>query len=203
MGNLEKLKKTQSKKETSVKIAEIIWMSIGGLVLLCGVVCLIWSIVINNIGTDTTNMYSSPLFFLVEWQDAFITWLNGWSKLEVKSVSQMGLWLVLGSAIYLLIVLAAYATRQDNIDKKAKAKKLREKNARKFLEEQQLNEEKRKEEHHLRGTRMGHSVAVRTRLPSGRPPLHHPQPVGEPRQCAHPLQGAPCGPLHGRHHHTG
>ena len=91
-------------------------------------------------------MYSSPLFFLVEWQDAFITWLNGWSKLEVKSVSQMGLWLVIGSAIYLLIVLAAYATRQDNIDKKAKAKKLREKNARKFLEEQQLNEEKRKEE---------------------------------------------------------
>ena len=134
MGNLEKLKKTQSKKDVSAKVAEVIWMSIGGLVLLCGVVCLIWSIVINNIGTDTTNMYSSPLFFLVEWQDAFITWLNGWSKLEVKSVSQMGLWLVLGSAIYLLIVLAAYATRQDNIDKKAKAKKLREKNARKFLE---------------------------------------------------------------------
>ena len=146
MGNLEKLKKTQSKKDVSAKVAEVIWMSIGGLVLLCGVVCLIWSIVINNIGTDTTNMYSSPLFFLVEWQDAFITWLNGWSKLEVKSVSQMGLWLVLGSAIYLLIVLAVYATRQDNIDKKAKAKKLREKNARKFLEEQQLNEEKRKEE---------------------------------------------------------
>ena len=146
MGNLEKLKKTQSKKDVSAKIAEIIWLSIGGLVLLCGVVCLIWSIVINNIGTDTTNMYSSPLFFLVEWQDAFITWLNGWSKLEVKSVSQMGLWLVLGSVVYLLIVLAAYATRQDNIDKKAKAKKLREKNARKFLEEQQLNEEKRKEE---------------------------------------------------------
>ena len=107
MGNLENLKKTQSKKEVSAKVAEVIWMSIGGLVLLCGVVCLVWSIVINNIGTDTTNMYNSPLFFLVEWQDAFITWLNGWSKLEVKSVSQMGLWLVLGSAIYLLIVLAA------------------------------------------------------------------------------------------------
>ena len=146
MGNLEKLKKTQSKKDLSAKIAEIIWLSIGGLVLLCGVVCLIWSIVINNIGTDTTNMYSSPLYFLVEWQDAFITWLNGWTKLEIKSVSQMGLWLVLGSVVYLLIVLAAYATRQDNLDKKAKAKKLREKNARKFLEEQQLNEEKRKEE---------------------------------------------------------
>mgnify|MGYP006923238310 CR=1 FL=1 len=70
------------------------------------------------------SITNSPLFFLVEWQDAFIAWLNGWSKLEVKSVSQMGLWLVLGSAIYLLIVLAAYATRQDNIDKKAKAKKL-------------------------------------------------------------------------------
>ena len=46
MGNLENLKKTQAKKETSVKIAEIIWMSIGGLALLCGVVCLILSIII-------------------------------------------------------------------------------------------------------------------------------------------------------------
>ena len=146
MGNLEKLKKTQSKKDLSAKIAEIIWVSIGGLVLLCGIVCLIWSIVINNIGTDTTNMYSSPLFFLVEWEEAFITWLNEWSQLGVKSVSQMGLWLVLGSVVYLLIVLAAYASRQDSLDKKAKAKKLREKNARKFLEEQQLNEEKHKEE---------------------------------------------------------
>lgn len=146
MGNLEKLKKTQSKKETSVKIAEIIWMSIGGLVLLCGVVCLILSIVINNIGTDTTNMYNSPLYFLVEWQDAFVSWLNGWSKLTVKSFGNLGLWLVICSVIYLLIVLAVYASKQDNLDKKLKAKKLREKNARKFLEEQALNEEKMKEE---------------------------------------------------------
>ena len=35
MGNLENLKKTQAKKDTSVKVAEVIWMSIGGLVLLC------------------------------------------------------------------------------------------------------------------------------------------------------------------------
>ena len=146
MGNLEKLKKTQSKKETSVKIAEIIWMSIGGLVLLCGVVCLILSIVINNIGTDTTNMYNSPLYFLVEWQDAFVTWLNGWSKLNIKSFSHLGLWLVICSVVYLLIVLAVYASKQDGLDKKLKAKKLRERNARKFLEEQALNEEKNKEE---------------------------------------------------------
>lgn len=146
MGNLEKLKKTQAKKETSVKVAEIIWMSIGGLVLLCGVVCLILSIVINNIGTDTTNIYSHPLFFLVEWQDTFVTWFNEWSKASITSFSNLGLWLVICSVIYLLIVIAVYANRQDNLDKKAKAKKLREKNARKFLEEQQLNEEKQKEE---------------------------------------------------------
>ena len=92
MGNLENLKKTQAKKDTSVKVAEVIWMSIGGLVLLCGVVCLILSIVINNIGTDTTNMYNSPLYFLVEWQDALVTWLYGWSKLNIKSFSHLGLW---------------------------------------------------------------------------------------------------------------
>ena len=146
MGNLENLKKTQAKKDTSVKVAEVIWMSIGGLVLLCGVVCLILSIVINNIGTDTTNMYNSPLYFLVEWQDAFVTWLNGWSKLNIKSFSHLGLWLVICSVVYLLIVLAVYASKQDGLDKKLKAKKLREKNARKFLEEQALNEEKMKEE---------------------------------------------------------
>ena len=146
MGNLENLKKTQAKKDTSVKVAEVIWMSIGGLVLLCGVVCLILSIVINNIGTDTTNMYNSPLYFLVEWQDAFVTWLNGWSKLNIKSFSHLGLWLVICSVVYLLIVLAVYASKQDGLDKKLKAKKLRERNARKFLEEQALNEEKMKEE---------------------------------------------------------
>lgn len=146
MGNLEKLKKTQAKKETSVKVAEIIWMSIGGLALLCGVVCLILSIIVNNIGTDSTNMYNSPLYFLVEWQESFITWLNGWSKLNIKSFANLGLWLVICSVIYLLIVLAVYASKQDSLDKKAKAKKLREKNARKFLEEQALNEVKNKEE---------------------------------------------------------
>ena len=146
MGNLENLKKTQAKKDTSVKVAEVIWMSIGGLVLLCGVVCLILSIVINNIGTDTTNMYNSPIYFLVEWQDAFVTWLNGWSKLNIKSFSHLGLWLVICSVVYLLIVLAVYASKQDGLDKKLKAKKLRERNARKFLEEQALNEEKNKEE---------------------------------------------------------
>ena len=146
MSNLDKLKKTQSKKELSAKIAEIIWVTLGGLVLLCGVVCLILSIVINNIGTDTTNIYSHPLFFLVEWQDTFVTWVNEWSKASITSFSNLGLWLVICSVIYLLIVIAVYANRQDNLDKKAKAKKLREKNARKFLEEQQLNEEKQKEE---------------------------------------------------------
>jgi high-affinity K+ transport system ATPase subunit B len=146
MSNLEKLKKSQSNRNLSSKIAEIIWMSLGGLVLLSGVVCLILNIVINNIGTDTTNMYSHPLFFLVEWQDAFVVWFNEWTKLSITSFGSLGLWLVICSVIYLLIVFAVYASKQDALEKKAKAKKLREKNARKFLEEQQLNEEKLKQE---------------------------------------------------------
>ena len=144
MSNLDKIKKNQSKKELSTKIAEIIWMSIGGLVLLSGVICLIWSIVINNIGTDSTNMFSHPLYFLVEAQESFFKWLTEWSKLEVSTFAELGTWLVLGSAAYLLIVLAVYGAKQDNLDKKLKAKKLREKNARKFLEEQKANEEKAK-----------------------------------------------------------
>ena len=146
MGNLDNLKKAQSRKELSAKIAEIIWVSIGCIILLGGVACLVLSIVINNIGTDASNMYSSPLFFLIEAQDAFIKWLNEWSKLNITSFNNLGFYLILIAVVYLLIVIAAYAARQDNLDKKAKAKKLREKNARKFLEEQQLNEEKRKEE---------------------------------------------------------
>lgn len=146
MGNLDKIKKTQSRKELSAKIAEIIWVTIGCIILLGGVACLVLSIVINNIGTDTTNMYSHPLFFLVEAQDAFVTWLNEWSKLNITSFNNLGFYLILIAVIYLLIVIAAYASRQDNLDKKAKAKQLREKNARKFLEEQKLNEAKAKEE---------------------------------------------------------
>ena len=150
MGNLDKIKKTQSRKELSSKIAEIIWVSLGGLVLFAGVACLVLSIVINNIGTDTTNMYTSPLYFLVEAQDGFVNWVNSWwAESGIKSFGQLGLWLVLGSVVYLLIVIAVYASKQDNIDKKARAKKLREKNARKFLEEQKLNEEKLKEQEAL------------------------------------------------------
>ena len=74
MGNLDNFKKAQSRKELSAKIAEIIWVSIGCIILLGGVACLVLSIVINNIGTDASNMYSSPLFFLIEAQDAFIKW---------------------------------------------------------------------------------------------------------------------------------
>ena len=40
------------------------------------------------------------------------------------------------------------------------------------------SQEKHQEEYHLRGTRMGHPVAVRTRFPPGRHALHHPQSLG-------------------------
>ena len=146
MSNLEKLKKSQLNKAKGTKVAEIIWLSIGGLILLSGIACLVLTIIINNIGTDTTNMYSNPLFFLVEAQDAFVEWFVGWSKIEISSFNDIGIGLIVIAAIYLLIVFAVYGAKQDAADKKAKAKKLRESNARKFLEEQKLNEEKRESE---------------------------------------------------------
>ena len=64
----------------------------------------------------------------------------------MSSTLEQGLIILVFTSIIVLIVLAVYASKQDSLDKKFKAKKLREKNARKFLEEQALNEEKMKEE---------------------------------------------------------
>lgn len=137
MNNLEKIKKAQSNKEKSKKIAEIIWVTVGGVILFAGFACLILSIIVNNIGTDTTNMKNSPLYPLIPAQDAFVNWWNSWCFYDIKTFASLGILLVIIAAIYLLIVFAVYASQKDADEKKLKAKKLRERNAQRFLNKEE------------------------------------------------------------------
>lgn len=143
MNNLDKIKNAQSKKERQQKAAEVIWVVIGLVLFGIGVICSVLNIIINNIGTDTTNMYRSPLYFLVEGQEAFVKWWNSWVFFKIESFNSLGVVLVLVSAVYLLIVFGITASKADMLEKKTKAKKLRERNAQRFLEDQKAAEEAR------------------------------------------------------------
>ena len=52
----------------------------------------------------------------------------------------LGSWLLIVACAYELIVIAIYANKDDAKEKREKARKLRERNARKFKEDQQANE---------------------------------------------------------------
>ena len=54
---------------------------------------------------------------------------------QKSSFAGLGTWLVIISCAYSLIVLAVYASKQDVLEKKEKARKLREKNALKLKEQ--------------------------------------------------------------------
>ncbi|MDD6302849.1 MAG: hypothetical protein PUA56_06100 [Bacillales bacterium] len=146
MDKLEKAKKAQMNKNKGKKIAEIIWLSVGGIIMFCGFACVVLSILINNIGTDHTSMYSSPLYPLITAQDKFVTWWNGWCFFKMNSFAGLGIVLLIIACVYLLIVLAVYASQQDLLDKKDRARKLRERNSMKFLEEQKANEDAKNQE---------------------------------------------------------
>ena len=54
MTDIEKLAKKQKRKEISLKVAEILWLGIGGAIALCGIICLVLGFIINNIGSRTS-----------------------------------------------------------------------------------------------------------------------------------------------------
>ncbi len=140
--DIEKVKKAQAKKVNGNKIAEIIWLSIGGVFLLWGVACLILALLIQNIGSTDTSMKLSPLYFLIEFQSNFKTWWDSWFFWKTTSFLSMGIWFTLIFTVYELIILGVYAYKSDVDEKKQRAKKLRENNVKKFLEEQELNQNK-------------------------------------------------------------
>lgn len=135
MKPIEKLAKAQKSKANSRKIAEIIWLSVGGAIMLCGIVCIVLSLIINNLGADGGLITDSPLYPLINAQEDFKNWWNGWFFIKMSSFAGLGTWLVIIACAYSLIVFAVYASKQDVLEKKEKARKLREKNALKFKKE--------------------------------------------------------------------
>ena len=96
------------------------------------------------------NFHSHPFYPLYQFQEKFFTWLKSWSHISLSSFVILGIILISFACVYLLIVLFVYANKQDAKDKRNKAKKLRERNLKKFEEERAAAEEaaalKREEE---------------------------------------------------------
>ncbi|MGN1295340.1 MAG: hypothetical protein ACI4U5_02920 [Bacilli bacterium] len=134
----KKIRSAQQKKELNQKIAEIIWITLGGIVGVAGIVSLVLGTFISNM---SDNFKSHPFYPLYQFQEKFFTWLKSWSNISLNSFVVLGIILISIACVYLLIVLYIYANKQDAKDKRSKAKKLRERNLKKFEEERIAAEE--------------------------------------------------------------
>ena len=134
----KKIKTAQQRKELNQKIAEIIWVTLGGIIGVAGVVSLVLGTFISNM---SDNFKSHPFYPLYQFQEKFFTWLKSWSHISLSSFIVLGVILISIACVYLLIVLYIYANKQDEKDKRNKAKKLRERNLKKFEEERAAAEE--------------------------------------------------------------
>ena len=115
-------------KELNWKIAEIIWYSIGGVVLLGGLVFSILGLLVLNMDGNFNN---HPLYPLYEAQGKFFEWLGFGS-----TYANAGLVLILCGIVYMLIVFYAFSKRAEVNDKKAKQKQTRKKNLKLIIEEE-------------------------------------------------------------------
>ena len=135
MTDIEKLARKQRNKAISLKVAEIIWISLGLGLALCGIICLVLGVIINNIGSSTAVNTYDPFIGLLAAQDGFKTWWNGWFFIKMTSFSGLGSWLLVVACAYELLVLGIYATRDDAKERKERARRIRERNALKFKTE--------------------------------------------------------------------
>lgn len=125
------------RKKLNRKIAEIIYISIGGIVMALGITSLILSAFINNMeGAFTAH----PFYPLYQFETSFFETIGFGSDFR-----RFGTLLVLISMVYLLIVLYVYSLKADVEDKRAKQKKLREQNLKKFASNLDNLESKEKE----------------------------------------------------------
>ena len=107
MGNNNKKRKRTAaeKKELNWKIAEIIWYSLGGIVLLGGLVFSLLGILIMNMDGNFTKHALYPLY---KSQGEFISWLGFGS-----SYANIGLMLILISLVYFAIIFFIFSKRAD------------------------------------------------------------------------------------------
>ena len=139
----EKIRFRKSKKELSNKIAEIIWLVLASLVFASGLVLGILGMIIDSM---SGNLKRNPLYFLVEAQDNFFIWVKKWWSSYPSQLSQFtttGLVLLFIGLVFLLIVLLVTSNHQEALNRKEKAKRLRENNVRRFEEQLDTNPEVR------------------------------------------------------------
>ncbi len=133
----EKRKRTaEEKKELNWKIAEAIWYSIGGIVLVGGIVFSLLGLLIMNMDGNFTK---HPLYPLYKAQGEFYAWLG-----QGTSFANTGLVLILFSIVYFLIVFYLFSRRADIKEKRLRQKKERKKNLHLII-----NNEEEKEDNDL------------------------------------------------------
>ena len=127
----KRIRTRKEKKELNNKIAEVIWLVIGGVIFLTGLVFGIMGALIESI---TGIFKASPLFFIVEAQDKFFAWVvKWWADVPFKTFASSGIVLMLIGLVLLLIILLVFSNKKDILLKKEKARKLRENNIKKFV----------------------------------------------------------------------
>ena len=127
---MAKKRTTRERKELNSKIAEIIWLSLAGIIILAGLLSAIAGLLIDTI---SGNFKKSPLYFLIEAQDGLITWIKSWwADYPFSTFASTALLLLGVGVVFLLIVLLVYSNKQEINEKKEKARKLRESNVKRF-----------------------------------------------------------------------
>ena len=123
----KKVKRTaEQKKELNLKIAEIIWYALGGVVFVGGLVFSILGLIVRNLSGNFTD---HPLIIA---QKEFFAWLKFGS-----SYANAGLVLLLVSLLYFIIVFFIFANIADVKQKREKNRKERKKSLKLVIEEDQ------------------------------------------------------------------
>ena len=108
--------KSTTKAKRDLKIAEIVYYSIGGVALVLGVVFSIFGLILLN---PTKQNFEDS--FLKQAQDGFFNWLN----LETNFATA-GFVLMLCAIVYFVIVFAIFTRKGDKVEKIVNSKKSRQ-----------------------------------------------------------------------------
>ena len=117
----------EQKKELNLKIAEIVWYSLGGVIAIGGIVFSILGLIVRNVFLfDQTNS-NHPLRVA---ESEFFSWLGFGS-----SYANAGLVLILVAILYFAIVFFVFANVADVKQKREKHRKENKKSLKLVIEE--------------------------------------------------------------------
>lgn len=123
--NTNKVKRTpEEKKKLNWKIAEIVYYSIGGIILTAALVCGVLASFLNSMDG---RFSSHPFYPLLKAQSEFFTWLG-----INQTFASSALILFIISLVYFLCVFAFFANRADDLEKRETQRKKRQKQLQEF-----------------------------------------------------------------------